>query len=1143
MRISVNGAFAYVDYVIALAVGRGREEAIIYSCFDRSEIALRSFTANISLGNTALYLGEEKGNIIMFPKMNVKSYHTRMMKGKEPLNHAVSISGQINEKYLLTTKENRERDIYNYLMAKYNFPLLVEWVPYFLSAGQDLIKPVEVKVYGRCPQWAEHLEVYEVFLVEASLQELITNGLAKGDIQIAKKRQKPLMFDNMDDYFMKYGDSLIKNLEKKLNPLVELKETVDEIAFLEKRFFPQQAAIVNGLMECMKHSSYAFLNEDMGCGKTLQGMGVLEGFFNKMMMERQKRSIKEIYSDKDAVKYRNIIMCPSHLVEKWADAIRADIPYAKTTVVRSIKELCRLRKRGKQRTAKEFYIMSKDRGKLSYTYEPLPTQVKIKRVMAYVCSHCKSPRPNSLPKECACGSAEWVLKDYGYKKQGLICPECGLLLYPADVGSLFSSEIQEPLQPSDFATQTVANRFCRHCGTPLWQPACEPVNNTLTFQPIKVQRKKWIKMTHWANQAKKNKKTVWVHEKWKDDYIAQNGLDEDEITYPKVQGVRKYAPSRYIRKYLKGYFDFAIFDEAHEYKGGGSAQGIAMYDLISASRWHLALTGTIAGGYASHFFYLLFRLDPAKMISMGYSHSAEGERKFVENYGTIATEYEVVQDDSGNFNAMSRGRQLSTPKCRPGISLRIFTDFLLDKAVFLNLTDMSSYLPPLVEKIEFVPLEDEVYDAYIEVRSHLKQAMKKAGLGRSVLGTFLQFSLSYTDKPYGRQDVLSPVDGTIIAHVPDLSYLVADGKLLNKERRLCELVKEETAEDRNVFVYCEYTGDGEANVTKRLLHVLRENCGLKTREVEILESSHPSAEEREAWMHERAAAGVRVFITNPRCVKTGLDFLFYHRGERYNFPTIIFYQYSYDLFTMWQASRRHYRLNQVLACRTFYLLSDRTIQMDALEMVASKQVATSAVQGHFSSEGLCAMAQSVDPRIKLAQAVAEKSPEQMKGLKSMFDVLNQWHAGGEEKEEHRKMLTFLELTGIDLGLAHMKQGSFYTESGESVDLFALFGAAKEKEEPQLTFTELPENKDGATKPEPEQYQETENVFGTEEDTKSSGQEEETRHEEESLQEAAGAEMSFFGFFGGEASVSALFQKKRGSKRSQKSSSMRRLLDL
>lgn len=166
-------------------------------------------------------------------------------------------------------------------------------------------------------------------------------------------------------------------------------------------------------------------------------------------------------------------------------------------------------------------------------------------------------------------------------------------------------------------------------------------------------------------------------------------------------------------------------------------------------------------------------------------------------------------------------------------------------------------------------------------------------------------------------------------------------------------------------------------------------------------------------MHERASKGVRVFITNPKCVKTGLDFLFFYRSIMYNFPTIIFYQYSYDLFTMWQASRRHYRLNQILECQTFYLLSSHTIQVDALEMVASKQVATSAIQGHFSSEELCAMAQGVDPRIKLAQAAAEKSSEQIKGLKSMFDVLNQWHAESGEKQEYKGMVTFYELTGID----------------------------------------------------------------------------------------------------------------------------------
>lgn len=1061
MRVSVNGAFVYVDYIIALVWGRGRREALLYSCFERSEMALRGFTANISLNNAVLYVDDGKdgrGNVY-FPKTEVTSYHTKLIRGKEPINHSISISVSINKKYLLTSDKTRDKDIYNWLMVNFDYPLLKEWVPYLLEEGKERIKPVETEVYGDRPEWAANLLAYEVSLTEDGLAEMISNGLKSRRIKIAGKPQKQLTFDNMDDYFLKYGNSLIENLEKKLNPLVELKDTVDEIAFIEKRFYPQQAAIVNGLVECMRHGSYAFLNEDMGCGKTLQGMGVPEAFFNRMAMEHSHSTIKEIYMDPSAVKYRNIIMCPSHLVGKWEEAIKADIPYAKVTVIRNLKTLCRLKKKGSARTCKEFYILSKETGKLSYTYEPLPVQIK-KRKAAYIaCKKCGLPRPISLPEQCSCGGREWATKECGFSAKGLVCPECGKLLYTAEPDIYSPDGMKEPLMPSDFATQTKANRVCRHCGTLLWQPACEPVNRTLTFRPVRIQRKKWIKITHWANKAKKNKKTVWVHEKWKEAYIAEHELLEDEISYPGVAGVRKFALSRYIKKYLKGYFDFAIFDEAHEYKGGGSAQGLAMHDLVKASRWQLALTGTIAGGYASHFFYLLYRLDPVRMKAKGYNYSAEGERKFVERYGTIATEYEVEQKEDGSYNTMSRGRQIGSPKCRPGISPDIFTDFLLDHAVFLNLSDMSSYLPPLKENVESIPLEDEISCAYNLVRQKMKEAMMQEKLGQSLLGSYLQFSLSYTDKPYGKSDVLSPIDGRIIASVPDLSYLIDDGKLTNKERRLCEIVSQEMKEKRNVFIYCEYTGKGESNITHRLKEIIQRECGLRPKEVEILESSSPPAEEREAWMHERASKGVKVFITNPKCVKTGLDFLFWHKGVLYNFPTIVFFQYSYDLFTMWQASRRHYRLNQILECRTFFLLSERTIQLDALEMVASKQVATSAIQGHFSSEGLCAMAQGVDPRVKLAQAAAEKSPEQIKGLKSMFDVLNQWHLGSGEKKEYKKMLTFFELTGIDLKKDAGSDSRLVTDTGEAVDFFGLFGIGVAKEqEKQMTLQEEKEKK-------------------------------------------------------------------------------------
>lgn len=1046
MRVSVNGVFAHVDFILTVIKGKGRE-ALIYSCYDRSEILIRSLMANISIDNVTLYIENDKRDVYSFPKTNTKNYYVKLMHGKEPVNHAMCIAESVNERYLITTEKNKEKDIYNWLMNHFDLPLLKEWVSYFCNAATEQIKKVGVEVYGKQNVLTSDILVYEMTLTDGIIRKLVSDGLESRQIKIAEATQKPLEFQDMDEYFMKYGGSLIDNLEKKLNPLVELKDTVDEIAFLKKRFFPQQAAIVNGLMECMKHSSYAFINEDMGCGKTLQGMGVPEGFFNRMFLKRLNCTIEEIYKDNNVVRYRNIVMCPPHLVVKWKEAIEADIPYVRVVIIRGLKELCRLRKQGKERTGKEFYIISKETGKLSYTYTPLPTQYKKKRVFIVSCSKCGEPRPVSLPQMCQCGCEEWISKDCGFEDKGLICPECDRLLYAADTEKLILDKngFKNPLQPADFATHTKANHICRHCGAPLWQPACKPINRTLTFQPVKIRKKQWIRMTHWANKAKKNKKTVWVHERWKNDYIEENELLEEDISYPKVSGIRKYAPSRFIKKYLKGFFDFAIFDEAHEYKGGGSAQGLAMHDLVKASRWQLALTGTIAGGYASHFFYLLFRLDPKRMRSMGYTYDAAGERKFVEEYGTVATEYEVIEDKKNGYNSTSRGKMIGTPKCRPGISLRVFTDFLLDKAVFLSLSDMSSYLPPLEEKIEYVSLENDIYEAYCTVRDKIKKVMREEGVGKSLLGSLLQFSLSYTDKPYGRAPILSPVDGSEVVKIPDLSYLISDGKLLNKEKRLCEKINEQLTENRNVFVYCEFTGKGEARVTDRIKTIIIENCGLKSKEVAIIESTSPCAEEREEWMHQMAAKGVKVFITNPRCVRTGLDFLFEHRGVTYNYPTIIYYQYSYDLITMWQSSKRHYRLNQVLKCRTIYIISERTIQIDALEMVASKQVATSAIQGHFTSEGLCAMAQGVDPKIKLAQAVTEKTPEQMKGLKSMFDVLNQWHNGTGEKKEFIGMKNFEELTGIKIEDKVSKSGGLLTDTGETIDLFGLLFEEQKEE--------------------------------------------------------------------------------------------------
>lgn len=277
----------------------------------------------------------------------------------------------------------------------------------------------------------------------------------------------------------------------------------------------------------------------------------------------------------------------------------------------------------------------------------------------------------------------------------------------------------------------------------------------------------------------------------------------------------------------------------------------------------------------------------------------------------------------------------------------------------------------------------------------------------------LQFSLSYPDKPFGVSPIKSPRTGATICEPKNFNgFMDIDSKdnLLSKEKKLIEIVNSELAEGRNCFVYAEYTGSPETCITGRLQAVLEKYCDLEGK-VAVLESSSPKACDREAWIHKMAAKGVKVFITNPKCTETGLDFCFKENGKTYNYPTIIFYQLGYSLFSIWQASRRHYRLNQTKECRTYYLAWAGTIQQTVISLIAEKQAATSAIQGRFSAEGLSAMANGTDARMKLAQSLSENDTTSVNELQEMFDVLADTSSADTTYDGYKPMQLFEEIVG------------------------------------------------------------------------------------------------------------------------------------
>ena len=279
-------------------------------------------------------------------------------------------------------------------------------------------------------------------------------------------------------------------------------------------------------------------------------------------------------------------------------------------------------------------------------------------------------------------------------------------------------------------------------------------------------------------------------------YKKENMITDEEVEEMEIVGPRRYSMTRYIKKYLKGYFDLAVFDEVQDYKAGGSAQGYAMHDLIKASKKQMCLTGTIAAGYASDLFYALYRLDPARMKGKGYEYGSAGERKFVEKYGSVETVYEI--QEKGQYHTMTRGKVITPTRCLPGISPLIFTDFLLDTALFLDISDLSRFLPNLYENVEIIPLEDEIREEYHRVRDVIKEYMKEEK-GSLLMGSYLQFSLSYTDMPYKREAILSPANGDEVSQPADLYYLIENGRLLLKEQALVNIVNKELEEKRNCF--------------------------------------------------------------------------------------------------------------------------------------------------------------------------------------------------------------------------------------------------------------------------------------------------------------------------------------------------------
>ena len=239
-----------------------------------------------------------------------------------------------------------------------------------------------------------------------------------------------------------------------------------------------------------------------------------------------------------------------------------------------------------------------------------------------------------------------------------------------------------------------------------------------------------------------------------------------------------------------------------------------------------------------------------------------------------------------------------------------------------------------------------------ELHEALVKALKKGS--KRLLATYLQTLLAYPDGCTHGETVFDPASGKLIVQVPPLS----EEKIYPKEQALVDLVAAERLAGRRVLVYATHTGTRD--ITGRMDDILTRH-GFK---VAVMKADAVAPDRREAWVADRVQAGVDVIICHPRLVQTGLDLI--------DFPTLVWFETDYSIYTMRQASRRSWRIGQNRPVKVIYMAYRGTLQADALKLVAKKLQSSLAVEGELPEDGLAAYGDDGDDGDDLMMALARQ---------------------------------------------------------------------------------------------------------------------------------------------------------------------------
>lgn len=708
---------------------------------------------------------------------------------------------------------------------------------------------------------------------------------------------------SLAEFFAEYGEAAAGTIVGRFPPRYDreaARRHAPAIRRLRRRPLGAQRHAIGALADALSDAPFALLVGEMGVGKTMVAAAAAWAAGHR----------------------RSLVLCPTHLVQKWQREVEATVPGARAVILRDAAAVAAFGRlcRAAPAAAPLYGIISKETAKLGAAW-----------------------RPAYREREVAYRDEERGLT---LRLRAATCPDCGATVVDKE---------GVPLPAGRLAAK---RHFCRACRGALWSYG-DP-DRARGFGSAVAPRDRFAHWSEriaavalvqgWAGEAARPRRWRW----------HRPGLP---CTLPPAtrQGGHRWPLAATIERELTGLIDVFIADEAHKFKAKGSAQGQAYAALARTARHTLAATGTLLGGYASTIFYVLQRADPAMRAEFGFHE----EERWISRYGIweevrkkARRDVEVLAD-----GAQSDRKEYSsvTVRERPGIHPALLLR-LLPRAVFVRLADVAPDLPPYREYPVLVDMAPEQRAMYLSLERQLREALMAAlhAGSKRLLGAYLQTLLSWPDNP--RPEAVA--DGEAGAIAASVDGLPTD-RVYPKEVYLLDLADDARRRGRRLLVYCTHTGSRD--LTARLARLLTE----RGHRVATLRAESVPAERREAWVEARVAEGIGVLIANPRCVETGLDLI--------AFESIVWTELDYSSYVLRQASRRSWRIGQESSVEVHYLCYAETLQASALALMQAKIRASLLLEGELPEGGFTG---DVDDDLfaQLARQLSSGAPGGFAGL-------------------------------------------------------------------------------------------------------------------------------------------------------------------